>query len=1007
MKEINSSLHYIKANLFLILLFISVSTNAQEYFQQEVNFKIDVTLDDTEHSLKAFATIEYINNSPNELSFIWFHLWPNGYKNAKTALAQQFAENKRDVMLKAVNSTYNAYHTGYIDSLDFKVNGGPVEWQYHPKHIDICKLILNEPLKSGEKIQITTPFYVKIPSGNISRLGHVGQTYQITQWYPKPAVYDKNGWHEMPYLNMGEFYSEFGSFDVSITLPQNYVVAASGSLQTKSEVEWLNQKAKQTAALKDSSEIKWYYYPSSDTLKTIRYTLNNTHDFAWFADKSFYVLKGEVELPHSKNKVTSWAMFTKHESHLWLKSIDYINDALYYYSLWNGDYPYKNCTALQSALSAGGGMEYPTITVIGTSGNDISLEQVIMHEVGHNWFYAILGFDERRYPFLDEGINSANELRYMETKYPDMNMGEMMNIPQRVQEFLGIESFPSRSFYDMIHDASAGMNWDQPADLHSSEFSEINYGAIVYMKMAGVFNTLRYYLGDEVFDKTMQKFYDEWKFKHPYPDDLRKTFERTTDKNLDWFFDDLISTTKKADYALCRVKNNKALIKNKGDTPVPFPVFFDDDKQNIEWYNGFEGKKWITLPDGVKNAGKIQIDKGFMIYEQNRQNNIYDAGKLFHKIEPVKLKLLGSWDNPSVSELYLAPALGYNTGDKFMAGVLLHNSFFPKKTIEYMFMPMFSTGQKNIAGASHIEYHVLPYSKVFEDITLRLAAKQYGYSFQFGENISEGSYRQMRGDVEIIFRKRNYRKLIHNLLNFSVINADEPMNSVGMSSLNSTTYYTATYRFINNRMINPFDYKLRFEAANNGMLKLLTEFNFTKSYKSKNKGFDVRLFFGQIINNGDFTAGAQVRLDGTSGSSDYLLNYTFVNRFDDFNQYSSHLFTHQFVKNEGGFTAYAPGLASGNRLVSLNLSTTLPKLPLAAYANLAVAGLKGYAEAGVELRLLKGIASVYLPLAVSNDIQNQLDIHTDSYVQRLRFTLNMHKLNIFEVLNNPLLIMNR
>ena len=115
-----------------------------------------------------------------------------------------------------------------------------VQWHLVPELTDICKIILNEPLKQGDTIIITTPFHIKIPKGVTSRLGHIGELYQITQWYPKPAVYDRTGWHQMPYLDQGEFYSEFGRFEVSITLPANYVVGATGNLQNEEEMKWLD-----------------------------------------------------------------------------------------------------------------------------------------------------------------------------------------------------------------------------------------------------------------------------------------------------------------------------------------------------------------------------------------------------------------------------------------------------------------------------------------------------------------------------------------------------------------------------------------------------------------------------------------------------------------------------------------------------------------------------------------------------------------------------------------------
>src|SRR3989339_676594 len=189
-----------KIILIIFFLFTIAITKAQSYFQQEVNYVINVTLDDGNHFLHADLSLEYINNSPDTLKEIYFHLWPNAYKNNETAYAKQQSELRRDRFHFAEKN-----QRGYMDSLDFKVDGNSVKWEFDAKHIDICKLLLLEPLLPGKKINISTPFRVKLPS-SFSRLGHWGQQYQITQWYPKPAVYDKTGWHPMSYLDMGEFY---------------------------------------------------------------------------------------------------------------------------------------------------------------------------------------------------------------------------------------------------------------------------------------------------------------------------------------------------------------------------------------------------------------------------------------------------------------------------------------------------------------------------------------------------------------------------------------------------------------------------------------------------------------------------------------------------------------------------------------------------------------------------------------------------------------------------------
>jgi len=176
------------------------------YWQQKVDVTIDVRLDDSLHFLHGDEKIVYANNSPDELTYIYFHLYPNAYKNVRTAFANQMVENGSVKFLYS-----DKYQRGYIDSLDFKVlyDEGQMSAKVEAtKDVDIVKLILPKPLQSGGKITITTPFRVKIPHV-FSRLGHVKQSYQITQWFPKPAVYDAGGWHQMPYLNQGEFYSDY------------------------------------------------------------------------------------------------------------------------------------------------------------------------------------------------------------------------------------------------------------------------------------------------------------------------------------------------------------------------------------------------------------------------------------------------------------------------------------------------------------------------------------------------------------------------------------------------------------------------------------------------------------------------------------------------------------------------------------------------------------------------------------------------------------------------------
>ncbi|MDP4717070.1 MAG: M1 family metallopeptidase [Flavobacteriales bacterium] len=708
-----------KIALALVAFGMSVSSFAQNkpYFQQDVKFKIDVKLDDERNMLYGNEELIYTNNSPVALNEIYMHIWPNAYKNRNTALAKQLARTRNFVLFTTL-----AENKGYIDSLDFKVNGVKASWEYDGANIDICKLLLASPLQPGQSITITTPFRVKIPSGSISRLGHIGQSFQITQWYPKPAVYDRNGWHQMPYLTQGEFYSEFGSYDVSITLPKNYILGATGDCQTPSEVEFMNEQAslgmeKVAKATIDGNSMSAdlnEFPASSKEWKTVRYTQSRVHDFGWFADKRWIVLKGNVETPANKNQVTTWALFTPESAKLWSKSSEYLHDAIYYYSLWNGDYPYNQVTAVDGTISAGGGMEYPNVTVIGSAGNDRMLETVIMHEVGHNWFYGILGSNERDNAWMDEGLNSFNEDRYMDTKYPDASLGAAIGIGG-LDKTLGLSEFSQRSLSELSYLISASQNLDQPLQCHSDNFTELNYGGIVYKKTALLFYYLKGYLGETLFDQCMHNYFEKWKFKHPQPEDIQSVFEETTNQKLDWFFNELIKTTEKIDFSITRIKqntvepgNSKVKVKNSGYAAGAVSIGTEGSKTPIWTKEAIAPGKsiWITAP----SSSVYTIDPEGVIPEVNRENNTMRSSGLFKKVEPVKIKFFSSIDNPKQTELFYLPMYAYNVHDGSMIGVNLHNKQILRKNFEWNVSPLYSFKRKAVNGFASVAYHKLNFT---------------------------------------------------------------------------------------------------------------------------------------------------------------------------------------------------------------------------------------------------------------------------------------------------------
>jgi hypothetical protein len=512
----------------VLLVFININSSAQQgYWQQQVRYNIKATLNDTEKSITANETVVYKNNSDSALDFIWFHIWPNAYKNDSTALMQQI-RNDTARKKKAEN-----YGVGYIEGLSFKVNGKAASTVAHPNpnYIDVIKLLLPAPLKPGDSVEISTPFKVQLPP-YFSRSGYADGEFMACQWYPKPAVYDKAGWHEFPYLDMGEFYSEYADFNVSITVPAAYVVGATGTLQTKDELDVYKAIGKKNTANR-TGKPALYESKSKEGKKTLIYTAQQVPDFAWFAEKGFVIQYDTVQL-NSGKVVDAFSFYHNKEKTIWNNSIDYIKDATRHYSNWIGEYEYPVVQAVEGPKNnSSGGMEYPMITLITSpDAKPESLDGVIAHEVGHNWFMSMLGSNERAHTWMDEGLNTYYQFRYEAEKYRSNSVfGEA--IPEEIKKM------PADKFLDVIYNViNENVPMKSAMDIPADQFaSSDEYGVVSYVKTALWVYLLEAAVGRAKVDSAFQNYFNKWKDKHPQPEDMKAAFEETTGGNLDKFFD--------------------------------------------------------------------------------------------------------------------------------------------------------------------------------------------------------------------------------------------------------------------------------------------------------------------------------------------------------------------------------------------------------------------------------------------------------------------------------------
>jgi len=733
------------------------------------------------------------------------------------------------------------------------------------------------------------------------------------------------------------------------------------------------------------------HVPLSTKTKTLHYKGENMHDFAWFADKQFNVMKGIIKLPESGKEVTTWVMLTARQSRLWQKALAYTNQAIIDFSNMIGDYPYSSFTLVQSPLSAGLGMEYPGLAVIGPTKNAWTLESVITHEIAHAWFYGALGFNERRYPFLDEGLSSNYEDREKKLKYPNKKLWEISLKTKKQAKFLHVDKMPAEELQKLQWLITARNNSEQPLDLPSTDYNQSNYGQMIYAKTSMGFTYLRAYLGDTLFDASKHDFYRQWKFRHPEPDDLHATFEHHTSENLNWFFDDFIGTTKRLDYHIVKIDNQKLLVKNKGEmiSPLIIAGLAEDTICFEKWIDGFSGEKWIEIPKG--DYTEIKIDPNHEMLELFRLNNNIRTSGLFPKSDPVQPQLFIGVEDTEKIPLMFIPTVNWNQENGLMAGVALYNGLITPKPIKYLLMPFYSFNHSKVAGFGSLSYQFTPYNNLIRMATFTLQGTQFGAP-------GNQDYRKLMAGMDIDFRKNNSANPFQHSIYGRFVLASDLNQIVSLEQANINRYFQFGYNFQKISMVNPYKLQVSFEASTT-FSKTAVDFKYSKSYYGKNNGLEIRFFAGTVLKNSSSNNFYMLAPTGRSGLELYLYEGIYPNRFAVF---PNSFFSRQMSFSEGGLVSPVnQALGYSKWLMSVSFTSSLPgilsKTGIKPFVNILLNdhGLSTFYNSPlfVEAGLKAGISNIfeiYFPLLVSNNIQSV----TGSVKDRIRFVINLEQLKV-------------
>ena len=622
-----------KKILLLSLLFIgftNASAQSTSYWQQHVDYKMDVSMDAKTYLYKGKQELVYTNNSPDTLKKVYYHLYNNAFQPGSEMDARIKAISDPDRrMVKTFKtaekttkesriSTLKPDEIGFLKINNFKQDGVVATTKTTGT---ILEVTLAKPILPKQKTTFTLDFDGQVPV-QIRRSGRnndEGIALSMAQWYPKLAEYDFEGWHADPYIAR-EFHGVWGNFDVKITIDKDYIIGGSGYLQNPNEIGYGYQDADvEVKHKKNTKTLTWHFLAP------------NVHDFTWAADKDYI---------HDTAQVPGGAklhFFYKNNPDIlqnWKNLQPKAVELMQFYNQTVGKYPYDQYSIMQGG---DGGMEYAMCTLILGNGSFEGLFGVTAHEMAHSWFQHILATNESKHGWMDEGFATFIE---------DLAVNQIMN-KKLDNPFEGSYA----SYFSMVNSGK-----ELPQTTHADRFDENRvYSITSYSKGSVFLSQLGYLIGNDKLMQTLRRYYNEFKFKHPTPNDFIRVAEKVSGAELDWYLTDWTQTTNTIDYGIKDVKENGAnttvTLERIGRMPMSIDLYVEYKDGTVETFyiplrmmfyqkeNPYPQLKRTTLTDWAwafqtyeftinKNKADIKtivIDPGQMMADIKKDNNVYSA----------------------------------------------------------------------------------------------------------------------------------------------------------------------------------------------------------------------------------------------------------------------------------------------------------------------------------------------------------------------------------------------
>ncbi|WP_129365158.1 aminopeptidase [Lutibacter sp. HS1-25] len=928
-------------NLLLMVVFGVVFLNLS--FSQNNNIKINATLNTETHELNIYQEINYFNKSDSILNNIYLSNWPNAYKDKKTPLAQRFVEknSKSFHFTKSKNRGNSTINTILVD---YEV----ADWKSPNQQPDILNILLKEPLKPNDSAKIIITYVVKIPNSKFTRYGVSSNIYNLRYWYLVPAIFNKK-WDTYNNLDLDDLYMDFTDYNISVNVPADYTLNSDLIVsETKNSLQ------------------KTYQLIGKNRLD-VELSISQYDDFSQYNSKPVSII---TNLNSARlNLVVKTTI---------------LNRELHFIESYLGAYPHNKLLINK--------IEYEKDPVYGFNqlpeflapfSDNFEWDIKMFKVLARKYITTKFLFNQREDVWLADGLQTYLMMKYIEEYYPEMKaIGN-------VSKIWGVRSFNLAKIdfndkYYFIHQFAARKNLDQSLTTPADSLSNFNQKIANKYKAGIGLKYLENYLGEETIKNAIVDFSKNNAIKKTESNTIFNNISTT--KNIDWFKNGYIETSKKSDYKIKKVDvindSIEVTVKNMRDFTVPIELFGikDSEIKYRKWLTGIDSISKITIPkDGFD---KLSLNYQSLLPEYNLRNNWKNVNPtLFTR--PLQLKFFKDIENPYYNQLFYTPVFGYNYYSGIILGMAFSNQTFLNKSINFKVTPSYSTKSNAFSGSYSLKYEFLPENKQVNKFVLGVAGNHYDYA-------PDLPYSKFTPFAFLEFRKKSHRDISSNAISAGYTFVDKAPSPTETQDPETLKYnvFSINYGFSKPNVINDIRLSTGFQMSDK-FSKVSLDAHY-RILTNTNTQFDFRFFAGAFLTNDTNTDFFSFAMDRPT---DYLFQYDYLGR-----SATTGFLSQQIIIAEGGFKSNLPVQYANQWLTSINTSIGVWRWA-EIYNDVALAKNKNQNvyfayENGVRLNFVQDILEVYFP------VYSNLgwEITQTDYASRIRFVLVLNPKRIVNFL---------